>query len=116
MGKLLALDVGGRRIGVAEGDEIMRIAYPATTVIVDGNEVEALRKLIEYTKPVSLVVGFPRNQKGEPTEQTATVQEFAKRLESFHIPIVFQDESLTSILAEQYLKAVSYTHLTLPTN
>lgn len=111
MGKLLALDIGGKRIGVAEGDASLRIAYPLTTVRVDGTEMEQLRELIKSTDPEQLVVGFPRNQAGEPTEQTAVVELFAERLKVFDVPIVFQDESLTSVVAEQRLqeRAKAYT-------
>lgn len=104
MGKILALDVGGRRIGVAESDELLRIAYPLTTVIADGSEIKQIAALIATAQPVRIVVGFPRNQAGEPTAQTGTVEAFAKQLETFTVPITFQDESLTSVLAEQRLK------------
>ncbi len=105
MGYVLALDVGGRRIGVARGDESLRIPHPLTTVIVDGHEMEKLRELIDDAQPVKIVVGFPRNQAGEPTEQTKHVEEFAEKLKEFKVPITFQDESLTSVIAEQQLRA-----------
>ncbi len=103
MGKLLALDIGERRIGVAEADGLLRIAYPVTTVLVDGHEVEKLKLLVRDTQPETIVVGFPRNQAGEPTSQTAAVETFTERLHELNVPIVFQDESLTSVIAEQRL-------------
>ena len=45
-----------------------------------------------------------RNQSGEPTKQTAKVMEFAGTLERYGVPILYQDESLTSVMAEDYLK------------
>ena len=104
MGKVLALDVGGRRIGVAEGDEVLRIAYPLTTIIVDGCEFEKLTEIIRDSQPSRIIVGFPRNQAGEPTEQTTIVEAFAERLKSFGKKITFQDESLTSVIAEERLR------------
>lgn len=104
MGKLLALDVGARRIGVAEADELLRIAHPVTTVIVDGHEIEKLTALVNESRPDKIVVGFPRNQSGEPTSQTTTVETFTKRLNALNTPVVFQDESLTSVIAEQRLQ------------
>jgi putative Holliday junction resolvase len=53
----------------------------------------------------TIVVGYPRNQSGEPTAQTAYVEEFAKQLHDMAPHLVFQDESLTSVLAEQRLRA-----------
>lgn len=106
MGKLLALDVGGKRIGVAEGDESLRIAHPLVTIIVNGDEIEKLAGLIADVQPTRIVIGFPRNQAGEPTKQTEIVESFAEHLKVFGVPIVFQDESLTSVIAEQHLREI----------
>lgn len=103
--QILALDVGTRRIGVAQADSVSRIAYPLTTIDVDGNELEKIARLVVDNAPMTLVVGYPRNQSGEPTAQTALVQEFAEKLKPFEVPIVFQDESLTSVIAEERLQA-----------
>lgn len=100
----LALDVGEKRIGVAQADNEVRIAFPLCTVSVDGLELQRLREIIAEVQPTVLVVGYPRNQKGEPTAQTRTIEAFAAKLEVMKVPIVFQDESLTSVLAEAYLK------------
>ncbi len=100
----IGLDIGEKRIGVASADNEVRIAFPVATVLVDGLEISRIREIATEIEPSILVVGYPRNQKGEPTAQTESTLEFAKKLEGLKIPIVFQDESLTSVLAEQYLK------------
>jgi len=102
---LLSLDVGTRRIGVAVIDGGVSIARPLGIVEVDGEEVAAIKKLYERYRPTMIVVGYPRNQSGEATAQTALVEAFADQLRSHSLPIAFQDESLTSVLAEQHLKA-----------
>lgn len=101
----LALDVGEKRIGVALGDDGVRIAFPFDTVLVDGSEVERITKIILDEKVDTVVVGYPRNQSGEATAQTAFVEAFVGRLKEIAPPIVFQDESLTSVLAEQRLQS-----------
>ena len=53
---------------------------------------------------IDYLIGYPRNQKGEPTKQTKSVEAFAESLEYLRVPVTFQDESLTSVLAEEYLK------------
>jgi len=103
--KLLALDVGGSRIGVALADTTSRIAFPLVTITVNGGELEAIAKLIQENEPEVLVVGYPRNQSGDPTAQTEAVKAFARKLETLGVPVVFQDESLTSVMAEDRLKA-----------
>lgn len=104
MANLLALDIGGRRIGVAKGDTVLRIAHPHSTVIVDGSELAKLEALIKEVEPEKIVIGFPRNQSGEATAQTKEVELFADRLKQFEKAVVFQDESLTSVVAEQRLR------------
>jgi len=102
----LALDVGEKRIGVAVGDNTVRIAMPLDTVEVDGNELEKIARYLIDQDIDTIVIGYPRNQAGEPTAQTTFVETFAKQLEVMDYKIAFQDESLTSVLAEQRLKAL----------
>ncbi len=101
----LALDVGEKRIGVALADDTVRIAVPYDTIDADGNEVVAIGELILRERVDVIVVGYPRNQAGLPTAQTAFVESFVEQLNGFDVEIVFQDESLTSVAAEERLKA-----------
>lgn len=102
---LLALDVGEKRIGVAVGDTGVRIAVPFETIDVDGTELERIAQLVIEEKAETVVVGYPRNQSGEATAQTAYAEAFADRLTDIAPKLVFQDESLTSVLAEQRLQS-----------
>jgi putative pre-16S rRNA nuclease len=101
---LLALDVGERRIGVAVADTSVRIAIPFETIEVDGREIERITRIVLEENAKKIVVGYPRNQSGEPTQQTAFVETFVDQLIDLDAEIVYQDESLTSVLAEQQLK------------
>lgn len=102
--RLLCLDVGERRIGVAVGDTGVRIAIPLKTIEVDGDEIQAILQSYIEEKAKLIVVGYPRNQQGETTQQTAYVEQFIEPLRE-HAKIVFQDESLTSVQAEKRLAA-----------
>lgn len=104
---IIALDIGEKRIGVAQADTQTKFPFPIGTIEVDGLVMDRLREVITEVEPAYLVVGYPRNQSGETTAQTTAVVEFSKKLEYLDIPIVFQDESLTSVLAEQYLKSLN---------
>lgn len=101
---LIGLDVGEKRIGVAIADTGVRIAVAYDTLLVDGSEGEAIRKLIIAQNAQTLVIGYPRNQSGEATAQTAYVEAFAQQFQGEVPELVFQDESLTSVLAEQHLQ------------
>lgn len=102
---LVSLDVGEKRIGVAVADAGIRIAVPFATVEVDGSEIQAIAEIVLKEGADIIVVGYPRNQSGEATAQTKYVEAFTERLENLEKKIVFQDESLTSVLAEQQLIA-----------
>ena len=103
---LLCLDVGEKRIGVAVGDNSVRIAVPFDTILADGNEIETIANLFEKEDADIIVVGYPRNQAGEATAQSRYVEEFAAKLSEITTNVAFQDESLTSVIAEQQL--ISY--------
>lgn len=102
---LIGLDVGEKRIGVAVGDTGVRIAVPFATLEVQGGEVAAIAEIVLREQADTIVVGYPRNQKGEATSQTAAVEAFAEKLGDIDAAVVFQDESLTSVMAEERLKA-----------
>jgi len=101
---IVCLDVGEKRIGVAVGDSTIRIAVPFETIEVDGNEIQAISDVFNKQNADILVVGYPRNQSGESTAQSKFVEDFVLKLSDVAINIVYQDESLTSVIAEQQLK------------
>lgn len=100
---IVCLDVGEKRIGVAVADTSIKIAVPFDTILVDGHEIESIARIVITERADTIVVGYPRNQSGETTAQTEYVEEFAKKLEDIAPNIVFQDESLTSVAAENQL-------------
>ena len=102
--KIIGLDVGEKRIGVAIADTSVKIAIPHSTILVDGSELDQIVKLMKGEGTSLLVVGLPRNSKGEETAQTKVTRLFATGLQSRGAKVKFQDESLTSVLAERRLK------------
>jgi putative holliday junction resolvase len=102
----LGLDVGLARTGIAYGDSIGRIAQPIGVVLVSDDIAGDLAKWVSELGVTDLVIGRPRNQSGETTKQTAEVEKFAKEyLQSLDLPIHWQDESVTSVIAEERLKS-----------
>lgn len=100
---LVCLDVGEKRIGVAIADTSIRIAVAFDTIVVDGDELNKIAEIVVREDAKTLVVGYPRNQQGETTAQTSYVERFAAQLKDVVDEIVFQDESLTSVMAENRL-------------
>lgn len=103
---LVCLDVGEKRIGVAVADTSIKIAVAFDTIEVDGNELSKIAEIVIREGAKTIVIGYPRNQQGETTAQTQYVERFASQLEDIADDIVFQDESLTSVMAENRLIAM----------
>lgn len=100
----IGLDVGGQRIGVAMGDSIGRIAQPLQTIPTDQFG-SAIQQLLQENGVTDVVIGRPRNQSGEPTAQTAAVEQFAAQyVVPLGLGLHWQDESVTSVIAEERLK------------
>jgi len=109
--RILALDVGAKRIGLAFADTAVRIAVPRGMVSADGNELENIAKQYRLERADCIVSGLPRNNRGEETRQTEAVHTFIIALQNYFIKherkelkVYFQDESCTSIAAEELLR------------
>jgi putative Holliday junction resolvase len=101
---ILALDVGGKRIGVAIASSAVRIARPLTTLDAETDVDTQLEQLIVAESVKALVVGLPRGLDGQETAQTASVRQFVNSLQRLSLPIHFQDEALTSQKAKAELE------------
>ena len=105
---ILALDVGDRRVGVALADSQIKIAVPYGYLERSDKTIQQITELMLDHDIDTLVIGYPRNQSGEATKQTESVEQFAKELAEIEIDadLVFQDESLSSVEAERRLGRV----------
>lgn len=107
----LGLDIGARRIGVARGDLEVRLASPLTAIFNDETVMDEIAKIIFDTKSSLIVIGLPRDNNGQETEQSKFCRDFAHDLKmilenrDFDVEIILQDESLTSVIAEDNLRS-----------
>jgi putative Holliday junction resolvase len=103
-GRLLGLDAGERRIGVAISDPGQTLAFPFRTVEKDGSELADLGIIAVEEDAIGLVVGLPLSLSGEAGPQAERVRAFARELEkALNLPIAFWDERLSSREAERIL-------------
>ena len=100
---IVALDVGMVRTGVAIGNSLARLARPLVTLPTD-QFAAAFAELAKQESPDIVVVGLPRNLSGQPTQQTAYVEDFVRQQLATYT-VVFQDEAVTSKKAEAELAA-----------
>ncbi len=107
-GRVLALDVGERRIGVAVSDETGTIATPITTIVRGGDDLTSVQGLVVEWAADRLVVGLPIGLSGREGPQAASVRAYAGSLATRlgpEPPIDFWDERLTTAIAERALVA-----------
>jgi len=105
--RIMGLDVGDRTIGVAISDSLLMTAQGKSTIQRSGFEAEArhLRDLAEEYEVHEIVVGNPLHMDGRPSRQGDKVMKFGRRLgQELKLPIVFWDERLTSVAAEEHLE------------
>jgi putative Holliday junction resolvase len=112
VGRVAGLDVGERRIGVAVSDLTGTLARPVAVLQTSGLDGDAVERAVaelgrlaaEEDGLASLVVGLPRRLDGSPSDMTPRVQAFAAALHArMALPVILQDERLTSREAESRL-------------
>ena len=106
--RIMALDVGERRIGVAVCDPLGITAQAHSVLTRRGldNDLEALSRLVEELEAERVVVGLPRNLNGSEGPSAQRSREFAELLtRKVRIPVELYDERLTTVEAENILLA-----------
>lgn len=103
--RVVGLDIGDKRIGVSIGDTEVKIASPLAPLANDETIFRQIDNLLIQNDAKIVVIGLPRNAEGQETAQSVVVRNFATELSAkTDAKIVFQDESLTSVLAERRLR------------
>ena len=103
--KIMALDVGTKRIGVALSDYLQVIANPCTCIQREPEQkaIEEITKIAKENRVEKIVVGVPYNMDGTLGFQGENCIEFSQKLIGFDI--ILEDERLTSEEAEERLKS-----------
>jgi putative Holliday junction resolvase len=106
LGRILSIDYGRKRTGLAVTDPLQIIAGGLATVAT-AELFDWLSAYIERENVERIVIGEPRQPNGEPSENLARVQQFVNRWRKAkpHIPIEYFDERFTSVLAHQAMLA-----------
>ena len=101
MGRALGIDFGTKRVGLALSDRSNMIASPYKTLnyVSEKDLINQLETIVTKNDIEILVLGLPINMKGEDTAQTIKVRYFKEILSTLRIPIVYEDERLSSVSA-----------------
>lgn len=103
--RILGIDVGEARIGLALSDELGMLAHPLETILVkEGKPAHRVAEVIRREGVATVVIGLPRNMNGTYGPAAEKVREFAKKLEaSVRVTVRFWDERLTTVAAQKSL-------------
>lgn len=104
MGRIMAIDYGQKRVGLAVSDPLRLFATALATITVD----KLMAYITDYmtAEPIdTFVVGYPKQLNGTPSQNAPRVEAFVKHLQRTfpHIPVVLADERFTSKMAFQTL-------------
>jgi putative Holliday junction resolvase len=104
--RILGIDLGERRIGLAVSDSLGITAQGLKTIQIQKPEdrYTKIMEIIKENKVERLVFGLPKNMNGSLGPQARKVQEYAQKLGQLtNLPIDFEDERLSTVRAEQVL-------------
>jgi putative Holliday junction resolvase len=104
--RILAVDYGEKRIGLAVSDELGITASPLMTLVTrsDDETVRQIAQLASKLRVTQIVVGLPRRTDAQEGEMERKVKAFAEKLrQAISVPVVLFDERFTTRIAEQVL-------------
>lgn len=104
MYKVMALDIGTKRIGIALSDYLLMLANGHSYIsrTPEENAIETIYKIAKENNVKKIVVGIPLNMDGSKGFQAKNCEEFASKIKNHEI--IYEDERLTSDAAEENLR------------
>ncbi len=105
MGRILGIDHGDSRVGLAISDPLHMIASPYRTVPASPRNqlIATLKEIISDQDIIEIVVGLPLGMRNRQTDRTIIVREFAEDMKELNLPIHLEDERLSSVSAVKSL-------------
>ena len=105
--KVLGIDHGDKRMGIAASDELGMLAHPLEFILAEPYDgfLKRLKEILAEREVEQIVVGMPRNMDGSYGPQALKVQDFVAALKnSVVVPVRTWDERLTTVTAERQLR------------
>ncbi|MEI7811747.1 MAG: Holliday junction resolvase RuvX [Ignavibacteria bacterium] len=104
--RILSIDFGRKRIGIALSDPLKIFAYPYKTILNDHTFWKTLLKILNENKVIKILLGYPLKEDGKKSESTFMVERFKLELEAkTPIPVIYWDERYSSVTAKSNIIA-----------
>jgi len=107
MARILSIDYGEVRVGLAMSDITNTIATGLDTLVINKNKsilIDKVKELIQEYNIEKIVIGYPKNMNGTLSQKTEEVDKIIKKLKDLNIKIVKWDERLTTVSAYMTMK------------
>ena len=102
--RLLGIDFGTKRVGIAITDPLRIFAYALVTITNDNNFWKVFNQLFVDYEIETIVLGYPLKESGKRSASTELIEKFKEILENnTNIPIVLSDERYSSVIAKQQI-------------
>ena len=102
MARILSIDYGEVRVGLAMSDITSTIATGLDTLVINKNKsilIDKVKELIKENEIEKIVIGYPKNMNGTLSQKTEEVDKIVKKIEALGIEVVKWDERLTTVSA-----------------
>ena len=110
MKRILVIDYGDVRVGLAISDELGFTAQGLETLVInrsDKNFLNGIRKIVSEYKVEEVVIGYPKNMDGTPSEKTRKIDELIPKLEAMDLKVHKWDERLTTVSAYKTMRELN---------
>ena len=107
MGKILGIDYGDARVGLAITDALKITAQPMDTLPIHSDSsilIDKIKDIMKETKLEAVVIGYPRHLNGDVSETAKKVDKVIEEIETLGIKVVKWDERLTTVMAHKTMK------------
>lgn len=107
MGRILGIDYGMARVGLAITDILKITAQSMDTLEIKGDNeilIKRIKELMKESKLESVVIGYPRHLNGDVSETAKKIDEVILKIEELGLKVVKWDERLTTVMAHKTMK------------
>ena len=107
MGKILGIDYGDVRVGLAITDALKITAQPLDTLRIDGDSsilIDKIKDIMNENKLEAIVIGYPRHLNGDISETAKKIDVVIEEIEKLGLKVVKWDERLTTVMAHKTMK------------
>ena len=107
MGKILGIDYGDARVGLAITDALKITAQPMDTLEIHGDSeilIQKIKDIMSINKLEAVVIGYPRHLNGDVSETAKKVDIVIEKIEQLGLKVIKWDERLTTVMAHKTMK------------